>query len=85
MQAVTDCASVRQYLESLANLLLRVGVLHLSCHHGQELCRRSALKRSTSRYIGSSYRTGEVNRAVVVGVNLVDHVLELRLGGVLAE
>lgn len=30
-------------------------------------------------------RTGEVNGAVVVGVNLVDHVLQLRLGGVLAQ
>jgi hypothetical protein len=30
-------------------------------------------------------RTGKVNRAIVVGVNLVDHVLELGLAGVLAE
>lgn len=29
--------------------------------------------------------TGEVDRSVVVSVNLVDHVLKLRLGGVLAE
>lgn len=29
--------------------------------------------------------TWEVNGAVVVGVNLVDHILELRLAGVLAE
>jgi hypothetical protein len=32
-----------------------------------------------------SGRTGEINGAVVVGVDLVDHVLELRLAGVLAE
>jgi hypothetical protein len=30
-------------------------------------------------------RTGEVNGAVVVGIDLVDHVLELGLAGVLAE
>ena len=30
-------------------------------------------------------RTREVNGAVVVGINLVDHVLKLRLAGVLAE
>jgi len=29
--------------------------------------------------------TGEVDGAVVVGVNLVDHVLQLGLGGVLAQ
>lgn len=29
--------------------------------------------------------TGEVDGAVVVGVNLVDHVLQLRLGGVLSK
>jgi hypothetical protein len=52
-------------LESLADLLLGVGVLHLARHHGEEL--------------------GKVNGAVVVGIDLVDHVLQLRLGGVLAE
>lgn len=30
-------------------------------------------------------RTRKVDGAVVVSVNLVDHVLKLRLGGVLAE
>ena len=30
-------------------------------------------------------RTWEVNGAVVVGVDLVDHVLQLRLAGILAE
>ena len=30
-------------------------------------------------------RTREVDGAVVVGIDLVDHVLELRLAGVLAE
>ena len=30
-------------------------------------------------------RTGEVDGAVVVGVDLVDHILQLRLAGVLAE
>lgn len=30
-------------------------------------------------------RTGEVNGAVVVGIDLVDHVLQLRLAGVLAQ
>jgi hypothetical protein len=41
--------------EGLADLLLRVGVLHLASHHGEEL--------------------GEVDRAVAISVNLVDHVL----------
>jgi hypothetical protein len=30
-------------------------------------------------------RTGEINGTVVVGIDLVDHILQLRLGGVLAE
>ena len=30
-------------------------------------------------------RTWEINRAIVVGVNFVDHVLQLRFGGILAE
>lgn len=34
---------------------------------------------------GVEASTGEVNGAVVVGVNLVDHVLQFRLGGVLAQ
>jgi hypothetical protein len=33
----------------------------------------------------ASGRTWEVNGAVVVSINLVDHVLELRLAGILAE
>lgn len=52
-------------LEGLLDLLLRVGVLHLAGHHGQEL--------------------GEVDGAVAVGVDLVNHVLQLALGGVLAK
>ena len=52
-------------LEGLLDLLSTVRVLHLSCHHREEL--------------------GEVNRAVSVCVNLVDHVLELCLRGVLAK
>ncbi|KAI6770823.1 hypothetical protein HG531_009678 [Fusarium graminearum] len=55
-------------LESLADLLLGVGVLHLARHHGKEL-----------------FSPMEVDGAVVVSVDLVDHVLKLRLGGVLAE
>lgn len=34
---------------------------------------------------GRGHRTREVNGTVVVGIDLVDHVLQLRLGGVLAE
>jgi hypothetical protein len=30
-------------------------------------------------------RTWEINRAIIVGVNFVDHVLQFRFGGVLAE
>jgi len=54
-----------EHLESLADLLLRVGILHLARHHGEEL--------------------RKVDGAIVVSVNLVDHVLKLGLGGVLAE
>jgi len=52
-------------LEGLTDLLLGVGVLHLTGHHGQEL--------------------GEIDGTVVIGIDLVDHILQLRLGGVLAE
>jgi hypothetical protein len=51
-------------LEGLLNLFLRVGVLHLARHHGQEF--------------------GKVNRAVAVGVDLLDHILELVLSRILA-
>lgn len=71
-------------LESFTDFLLGVGVLHLSCHHGQEFwAPLSAIQIQKSLELSS--RTGEVNRAVVVGVNLVDHVLELGLGRVLTE
>ena len=36
-------------------------------------------------WTGRERRTWEVNGAVVVGIDLVDHVLELRLAGILAE
>jgi len=52
-------------LESLLDFLLRVCVLHLASHHGQEL--------------------SEVDRAVTIGVDLIDHILQLSLGGVLTE
>merc|ERR1719238_1646969 len=52
-------------LESLLNLLLGVGVLHLLGHEVQEL--------------------REVDGARAVGVDLVNHVLELSLCGILPE
>merc|ERR1719389_794181 len=54
-----------EHLEGLLDLLLGVGVLHLTSHQVQEL--------------------GEVDGAGAIGIDLVDHVLELSLGGVLAE
>jgi hypothetical protein len=44
-----------------------------------------AVSQGTRRSTGRGVRTREVNGAVVVGVDLVNHVLELRLAGVLAE
>lgn len=41
--------------------------------------------RSTGSFEWKGNRTRKVNGAVVVGVDLVDHVLKLGLGGVLAE
>merc|ERR1719324_586926 len=52
-------------LEGLNKLLLRVGVLHLPCHQGQELW--------------------EVNGAITICINLVDHVLQLCLRWVLPK
>ncbi len=54
-----------EHLECLKDLLLRVSVLHLTGHHGQEL--------------------GEINGAVAICIDLVDHVSELGLGGVLSK
>jgi hypothetical protein len=73
------------HLESLANLFLGIGILHLASHHGKELYRRESV---SSEVIGSTVRdmlwgqgglTREVNGAIVVGIDLVDHVLKLRL------
>jgi len=69
-------------LERFSDLLLRVGVLHLAGHHGKEFCHYISHHPVSDEMLD---RTGEVNCAVVVGVNLVDHVLKLRLAGVLAE
>ena len=52
-------------LESLNQLLLGVGVLHLAGHKGEEL--------------------GEINGAVTISIDLVDHVLEFSLSGVLTK
>lgn len=74
------------YLEGLTDLLLRVGVLHLAGHHGQELCQDNAVrKRPWLCEIIMSWHTREINSAVVVGINLVNHVLQLGLGRVLSQ
>ena len=39
----------------------------------------------TGPFMSGRSHTREINGAVVVSVNLVDHVLQLRLGGVLAQ
>ena len=84
--------------EGLTNLLFAVGILHLARHHGKELwgagvnaflrggCRLARLQ-SRLNFLGSSgkTRTREVNCAIVIGIDLVDHVLELRLAGILAQ
>lgn len=71
-------------LESLSDLLFGVSVLHLAGHHGEELCTGASVE--CYRVIEPCGRlTGEVDGAVVVSVDLVDHVLKLRLAGVLAE
>lgn len=86
-------------LEGLADFLLGVGVLHLPCHHGQELwlIRVSTCLQGCGRGVTparpppsflkgrASGRTREVNGAIVVGVDLVNHILQLRLGRVLAK
>lgn len=71
------------HLESLADLLLRVSILHLAGHHGEELYLPVSIRTRSS--VISGCRTWEVNGAVVVGINLVDHVLKLRLRRVLAK
>lgn len=73
-------------LESLHDLLLGIGVLHLAGHHGEELFVTSQLL-SSSRPLQYGWwkRTREVDGSVVVSIDLVDHVLKLRLGRVLAE
>lgn len=85
----------RSNLEGLADFLLRVGVLHLPCHHGQELWLGTSVRDSRLRHRGNnrapvfkgraSERTREVNGAVVVGVDLVNHILQLGLGRVLTQ
>lgn len=85
----------RSNLEGLADFLLGVGVLHLPCHHGQELWLGASVRGSRLRQRGNtrspppnrrmSRHTREVNGAVVVGVDLVNHILQLRLGRVLSQ
>merc|ERR1719235_1098343 len=52
-------------LEGLDQFLLRISVLHLPCHQGQEL--------------------GKIDRSVAVGIDLVDHVLQLSLCRILTQ
>jgi len=54
-----------EHTECLADLFFRVGVLHLSGHHRQELW--------------------EIDSSVAVSVDLIDHILQFGLGGVLAQ
>jgi hypothetical protein len=75
-----------EHLERFADLLLGISILHLAGHHGQEFYRLSmAGFWGEGADNGGGGHTGEVDGAVVVGVNLVDHVLQLRLGGVLSK
>jgi len=70
-------------LEGLSDLLFGVSVLHLASHHGEEFWRQLGVHGLRS--VVDEASTRKVNGAVVVSVHLVDHVLELRLAGVLAE
>jgi len=54
-----------EYSKGLSDLFLAIRVLHLSCHHGEELWK--------------------VDCTITVGVDLIDHVLELRLSGILSQ
>jgi hypothetical protein len=72
-------------LESFSDFLLGIRVLHLSCHHGKEFYHdiNTDVQLLTPEH--KSKRTGEINGAIVISVNLVDHILQLGLGRVLAQ
>lgn len=73
------------HLERLSNLFLRVCVLHLAGHHRKKLCRVLEKARLFGGGLRLCAHTREVNGAIVVSIHLVDHVLKLRLGRILAE
>ena len=61
----TVAIDIESLLESLHELLLGVGALHLAGHKAKEL--------------------GEINGAVAISIDLVDHILKLSLSRVLTE
>ena len=73
---------VKTYLECFSNFLLGIRVLHLSCHHCEELC---LVSNPISYTQGSPCHTWEINGAIVISINLVDHILQLGLGRVLPK
>lgn len=74
-------------LKRFPDLLLGIGVLHLPCHHGQEFCCGRFVNYPATPLLLSGYvsHTRKVDCAIVVSINFVNHVLQLRLRGVLAE
>ncbi len=74
--AVTD-------LECLADFLFRISVLHFPGHHGKELYNRT-FSSNIPRIISASSLTGKIDRAIIVSIDFVDHILKFRFGRVLA-
>lgn len=78
-------SALEAHLKSLADLFLGVGILHLASHHGKKLYGRESVSSEVTGSIvrdmlwGQGVLTREVNSAIVVGIDLVDHVLKLRL------
>jgi hypothetical protein len=75
-----------EHLEGLADLFFGIGVFHLAGHHCEEFCvMLEAIIHALRSIRAEIRRTREVNGAIVVGVDLVDHILQFRLGRVLAQ
>ena len=82
------CGPITPYLEGLPDLLLGISVLHFASHHGKELCAHvsQTFRLTWELALRVAWApTRKVDGAVVVGVDLIDHVLQLRLRGVLSK
>lgn len=76
-------------LERFPDFLLGIGVLHLARHHGKKFYQGELVCQQPFEFASplnqTLSHTGKVNCAIVISINLVNHVLQLRLGGVLAQ